>query len=152
MWPPEKAFGFPIRKGNLSRKCLPDVLLSCGTPWYRPAVVCKCTSNLSENRKILQPQKKGGKDPERQFSVLTFPKTTTTQLKAIFAWTALKIPQWWRFHKLSRPSVPEFHSSYFGGSVWITFLIPDASWLISTKDKEDFLPSIAWICTIISKW
>jgi len=81
------------------------------------ALLCKYTSNASEQKEFLEPQKTDRRDPKQQFTALTFPKTIATQLKAVFAWTALKIPLRWRFHRLSRPSVPEFHSSCFGGSI-----------------------------------
>lgn len=55
------------------------------------AVVCKYPLKVSEKREFLEPQKTNGRDPETQFTALTFPKTTATQLKAVFAWTALKI-------------------------------------------------------------
>lgn len=55
------------------------------------ALVCKCTLNISEQRKFLEPQKTEGKDAEA-LTALTLPKTMATQLKAVFAWTAVKIP------------------------------------------------------------
>lgn len=81
------------RQGNLSRKHLLDVLLASGTPQCMAGLVCKYISNVSENRKLLEPQKTDGRDPERQFTALTFPMTMAAQLEVPFAWAALKIPQ-----------------------------------------------------------
>lgn len=112
------------RHGNLSRKHLLDVLLASGTPQCMAGLVCKYTSNVSENRELLQAQKTDGTDPESQFTAPTFPMTIAAQLQVAFPWAALKIPQGRGLHKLSRPALPEFYSSCFGGSIRITFLIP----------------------------
>lgn len=56
-------------------------------------LVCKYILNVSENRKLLEPQKTDGRDPERQFIALTFPMTMAAPLKVVFAWAAIKIPQ-----------------------------------------------------------
>lgn len=99
-------------------------LLASGTPQCVAGLVCNTcrmfqrTGNFWVRRKEMGGILKG--------SSLHWPSpwSMAAQLKVAFAWAALKIPQWWRFCKLSRPSVPEFYSSYFGGSVWIAFLIP----------------------------
>lgn len=44
-------------------------------------------------RELLEPQETDGRDPERQFAALTSPMTMAAQLKAAFAWAALKVPQ-----------------------------------------------------------
>lgn len=46
----KKTFSFPIRNGNLSRKCLLYVLLAHGMPRCRAAALCKCTSSGWEYR------------------------------------------------------------------------------------------------------
>lgn len=71
-------------------------ICQCATHLWNTSVHGSCCLQtyleISEEREPSETQKTDGRDSERQFTALTFPKTTATQLTAVFAWTALKIP------------------------------------------------------------